>query len=101
MACRRGCCPTQGAHYRSITVAASATPTRKVEVSRIDAKERQWDRDMPAYKRLRQDGLQPKSIDGSADFEKRAESKLEVESGTLLNKRQREQFREVTGSDIS
>lgn len=99
MACRRGCCPTQGAHYRSITVAASATPTRKVEVSRIDAKERQWERDMPAYKRLRKEGLQPKSIDGSAKFEQRAESKAEVESGTLLNARQRKQLREVTGGD--
>lgn len=99
MPCSRGCCPTQGAHYRSITISASATPTRKVEVARIDAKERQWDRDMPAYKRLRKEGLQPKSIDGSAKFEQRAETAGEVESGTLLNKRQRKQLREVTGGD--
>lgn len=97
MTCSRGCCPTQADHYRSITVSASATPTRKVEVSRVEAKERQWDRDMPAYRRLRREGLQPKQIDGSAKFEARAETKAEVESGTLLNGRQRRQLREVTG----
>lgn len=97
MACRRGCCPTQADHYRSITVAASATPTRKRTVSAIDAKEKRWDRDMPAYRRLRKDGLQPKSIDGAAKLEQHAESKAEVETGQILNDRQRAQVKELSG----
>lgn len=100
MACRRGCCPTQADHYRSITVSASATPTRKAGVGRIDATERQWDRDMPAYRRLRREGLQPKSIDGAARVEAQAETSAEVESGTVLTPSQRKQMAEVTG-DVS
>jgi hypothetical protein len=97
MSCRRGCCPTSADHYRSISVAASASPTRKVEVTRIDAKEKRWGRDMPAYRRLRREGLQPKQIDGSAVLEQRAETKDEVAAGTVLTDRQRRQLREVTG----
>jgi hypothetical protein len=48
--------------------------------------ERRWEKDMPAYKRLRQNGLQPKGIDGSAQLETRANDRLEVEMGHLLNK---------------
>jgi hypothetical protein len=31
--------------------------------------ERRWDTDMPAYARLRNDGIQPRHIDGSAQLE--------------------------------
>jgi hypothetical protein len=31
--------------------------------------EQGWQRDMPAYARLRRDGIQPRSIDGSAELE--------------------------------
>lgn len=49
--------------------------------------EKQWDRDRPAYQRLRAQGLQPKSIKGSADLEGRANSQLEVELGHVFDKR--------------
>ena len=39
---------------------------------------------MPAYKRMRQQGLQPKTIDGSAHIEAKAETRFEVESGQVL-----------------
>jgi hypothetical protein len=39
------------------------------------------EKDLDAYKRLRQEGLQPKAIDGSAEVEKRAEHKWQVETG--------------------
>lgn len=47
----------------------------------VAAREKRWDRDMPAYKRLRDQGLQPKQIDGSADLERDASTRFEIESG--------------------
>ena len=41
-------------------------------------------KDVAAYKRLRKDGLQPKSVKGSATLEQRAGSKFEVETGINL-----------------
>lgn len=49
--------------------------------------ESQWERDRPAYMRLRRNGLQPKSIKGSADLEQRATSQFEVEMGQLFDKK--------------
>ena len=46
-----------------------------------DATESGWDRDMPAYKRLRREGHQPPSVDGCADLEARARSPFEIETG--------------------
>ena len=48
--------------------------------------ERHWDQDMPAYKRLRAHGLQPKGIDGSATLERHANDQMEVELGHLFNR---------------
>jgi hypothetical protein len=48
--------------------------------------ERRWERDMPAYKRLRDNGLQPKGIDGSGDLETRASTQVEVEMGKIFRK---------------
>ena len=48
--------------------------------------ERRWDVDMPAYARLRADGLQPNHIDGSAELEaKLSFGQLECEMGHLFN----------------
>jgi hypothetical protein len=38
---------------------------------------------MPAYKRLRQDGLQPKTIEGAANLEKKAKEAWQVETGMV------------------
>lgn len=48
---------------------------------REKAMEARWDRDMPAYKRLREQGFQPPSIDGAAELESKASSRFEIESG--------------------
>jgi hypothetical protein len=37
---------------------------------------------MPAYKRLRDQGYQPKGIDGAAALERDATTRFEIESGT-------------------
>ncbi len=97
MSCRRGCCPDQLTHYRSVSIAASACPSRaggRAAVA-INRREERWDRDMPAYKRLRQEGLQPSGIDGAATLEARAESKVEIETGRLLTAPQRTQLKAV------
>jgi hypothetical protein len=51
--------------------------------------------DMPAYKRLRQQGLQPRDIDGCAELEARAETVREIEAGQLLTPSQRKQVSEM------
>ena len=77
-------------HFGSVHIAASATPTRGVHDGKeinwagTKTKEREKEKDMEAYKRLRSDGVQPKSIDGSAHLERHAGSKWEVQSGTVL-----------------
>lgn len=72
-----------GCKISGIQVSSAATPTRRRENDAINRKERRWDRDMDAYKRLRQDGLQPPTIDGSAKLEAKAENSFQVESGHL------------------
>ena len=66
-----------------VTISSDATPTRRADNARINETERQWHKDMDAYKRLRQDGLQPKKIDGSAKVEARATEKYQVETGLV------------------
>lgn len=53
----------------------------------VDAVERQWGKDMPAYARIRKEGLQPKNIDGCAELEARAHDRLEVEMGHVFETR--------------
>lgn len=85
MTCTRGCCPTQRDHYRSVGFGASATPYRRPEAMSKVAMENRWQKDMPAYKRLREDGLQPPQIDGCGQLEKHAELAKQVEMGTLAD----------------
>jgi hypothetical protein len=44
-----------------------------------EARERDLRADLDAYKRLRNDGLQPPNIDGAADLERTATTRLQVE----------------------
>ena len=61
----------------------NTTTTRGTKVAETNTTERNWNKDMPAYKRLRADGLQPKKIDGAANVEKRAQEGWQVETGIL------------------
>ena len=63
----------------SISYGADALPTRRPDSNRTNAKERVLAKDLDAYKRLRQDGVQPQGIDGAARLEARAETKDQVE----------------------
>jgi hypothetical protein len=61
----------------------NTTTTRGAKVAEVNTTERNWNKDMPAYKRLRANGLQPKRIDGAANVEKRAQEGWQVETGIL------------------
>jgi len=66
-------------------MATNSTTSRGAKVAQVNATERSWKKDMPAYKRLRANGLQPKRIDGAAEVERRAQESWQVETGILPN----------------
>jgi len=97
-------------YFGEVHISASATPTRgmhdgkAIDWSGSKAKERAKERDMAAYKRLRSEGIQPKSIDGSATMERDATTSHEIKAGTLLQgpltekKRKEHALNDVLGS---
>ena len=70
-----------GCRVAGIRMGMNSTTSRGSKVAQINKTERQWNVDMPAYKRLRREGLQPKRIDGAAEIEKKAEHKFQVKPG--------------------
>ena len=74
-----------GCKVASISIPASAMPTRKGSTGDQVAHEKRLERDLPAYARLRKEGLQPKSTVGAGDIEAGARSRFEVESGRLIS----------------
>lgn len=72
-----------GCRVSNVRVGVNSTTTRGGEVAQINQTEKNWNRDMPAYKRLRADGLQPKRIDGSAEVERKAKESWQVETGIV------------------
>lgn len=72
-----------GCKVAGVRMGMNTTTTRGQQVEGINKTEKGWQKDMPAYKRLRQNGLQPKSIDGSAELEKKAKHEWQVETGII------------------
>jgi len=72
-----------GCKVASVGFASSAMPTRS-EAGRIEKETAVMHKDVAAYRRLRKNGLQPKSVKGAARLEARADSKWEVETNTTL-----------------
>lgn len=72
-----------GCKVANIRVGSNSTTTRGQRVAEVNQTERNWNKDMPAYKRLRADGLQPRKIDGAAEVEKKAKEKWQVETGIV------------------
>jgi hypothetical protein len=70
-----------GCRIANVRMGTNSTTTHGKEVEQTNKVERSWQKDMPAYKRLRREGLQPKRIDGAAEVEKKAEHKWQVETG--------------------
>jgi hypothetical protein len=57
-----------GCRIAHVAISGSATPTRKA-VGELNRKEKLLDKDLDAYKRIRQTGGQPEQINGSARLE--------------------------------
>lgn len=69
---------------RSVSITPAATPTRRdVRYKATDDLEKGWQKDLPAYKTLVKDGLQPDTVDGAHELMMRAETKTEIEEGTI------------------
>lgn len=73
------CTLTYSQHLAGVGLAAAATPNRhKEDTLGALVREKRWDRDMSAYKRLRADGMQPPQIDGSALREKQGTNEYDI-----------------------
>jgi putative FmdB family regulatory protein len=68
-------------------VSPSAVPSRNnvIDLEATKRAEKEKVADMDAYKRLRENGVQPPSINGSARLEAKAEEKHEVNSGKTFS----------------
>ncbi len=72
MTCARGCCPSPREHYQSLRFLDTGQGS-------YHQKDRQLAKDRDAYKRLRNEGLQPRSVDGSHYVEQTASTPEQVE----------------------
>jgi len=72
-----------GCKIASTSFGSNSTTTRGAAVANTNKTERGWQKDMPAYKRLRKNGLQPRQIDGCAEIERRATTAEQVETGRI------------------
>jgi hypothetical protein len=61
----------------------------------ISRKDRQWDRDMDAYSRLKRSGVQPQQIDGCANLEAKAQSEVEIRYGLAATDKGRKQAEQL------
>ena len=75
-----------GCRVSLVHVGPNSTTTKGAAVNQIEQKARGWDKDMPAYRRLRQQGFQPRSIDGAARLESTATSAAQVEGRPDIEK---------------
>lgn len=75
-----GCYPCKlvAVNIAPSVLASSAGGAR---AARLNATEKQWDRDGEAYVRMRKDGLMPRDLDGAARWEQSDASKFEIEAG--------------------
>lgn len=78
-----------GCHAASIQF-GSTSPV----VAAQSAADRQLAKDRDAYKRLRNDGLQPKSLDGSSTLESTVNSQFDIDLGRVIPKEERSRVEE-------
>jgi hypothetical protein len=80
----------------TIQLAPSASGTRSGwEVAATNAKEKQLHKDRDAYKRLRADGLQPNSVDGSAQLEQNVKDQIEIDYKVPLREKDIPRVKEI------
>ncbi len=64
---------------RTIGISVVATPSRNQQAASSAVWHAQNERDVPAYKRLRADGVQPQTVHGAAVLEQTANTVEQVE----------------------
>lgn len=69
--------------YEMPQIAPSALEAKGEGVRKKLVTDNSWDRDMPAYYRMRKRGLQPEHVDGSAAVEARVEDQVDITYGHL------------------
>jgi hypothetical protein len=70
-----------GCRVASVSFAPSAMPSRHAQAVEANEREARWNRDLPAYKRLVESGLQPRQIDGAHRLEATATERHQIEGG--------------------
>ena len=96
----RGCGGVVRKYFGHVQFAPSATPSRgNIDWGVTKRNEKNKEADMAAYKRLRAEGLQPPSINGSSQLEKHAGASHEVQAGQVLTKKGRKR-KEAALNDV-
>ena len=75
------CAPCFAIKCKTITFGASCTPNRRAEAFGKSVEESDRDKNLAAYKRLRESGVQPASTKDAANLERYSDTKFEIESG--------------------
>ncbi len=70
---------------RSISFAASCTPTRRPETVATNEREARWHRDIPAYVSLVKDGVQPRTVDGCHAVAQSDAERFEINTGIAVS----------------
>ena len=95
-----GCGGIVRKYFGHVQFAPSATPSRSsIDWGVTKRNEANKEADMAAYKRLRSEGLQPPSIDGSSRLEKHAGASHEIQAGQVLTKKGRKR-KEAALNDV-
>ena len=71
--------------FTTPNISVYATPNKGANVRAVDQREAGWDKDLPAYKAIRKQGLQPRSIDGAHELQD-VKHPLEIEMGVRFPK---------------
>lgn len=77
-----------------VNIAPSALENKGERVREVNATEKEWDVDRPAYKRMRRRGLQPDHIKGSAQLEDKVEDNFDIKYGDLYDRVPKDQLLE-------
>lgn len=64
-----------------VNIAPSALETKGAQVRASNVTEARWNKDMPAYKRMRHRGMQPKMIDGCEKLENEVGDQFDIDYG--------------------
>ena len=83
-----------GCKVLSVSVSAHALENKGGSVRVMDAKEQALEKDLRAYKEMRDGGLQPKRVDGSADVVRGVSNQWDIDLGRNIPKSEESRVRE-------